>query len=71
MNTHRGSNFDDYLKEKGISEEVSTLAQKRWETLRAEASLETENTAEVPDNLPKRINRFLHRLQHHINHLFS
>ena len=31
MSKYRGSNFEDYLKEKGISEEVSTRAKKRWE----------------------------------------
>ncbi len=72
MNKHRGSNFNDYLKERGISEEVSTLAQKRWDTLRAETtSLETENTTEAPDNPPKCTNRILHWLRHRINHLFS
>ena len=61
----------NFLKERGISEEVSTLAQKRWETLRAEASLEPEKTAEVADNSPRHINRLLHRLKHRINHPFS
>lgn len=70
MNKHRGSNFDDYLKERGISEEASTLAQKRWEALRAEVSLEPEKTTEVADNSPKHINRLLHRLKYRIRHLF-
>lgn len=65
MNKHRGSNFDDYLKEKGISEEVSALAQKRWETLHAETS------SEVPDSSPGYIKRLLLRLRHIFNHLFS
>ncbi len=65
MNKHHGSNFDDYLKEKGISEEVSALAQERWETLRAETS------SEVPDSSPGYIKRLLLRLQHIFNHLFS
>ncbi len=71
MNKNRGSNFDDYLKERGISEEISTLAQKRWETLRTEVSLDPENDTEVPDNPQGYINRFLHRLRHRITHLFS
>ena len=71
MNKHRGSNFDDYLKEKGISKEVSTLAQKRWEASRAEATSETDDTAEVLNNPPRRANGFWHRLQNRINHLFS
>ena len=71
MNKHRGSSFDDYLKKRGLSEEVSTLAQKQWETLRAEVPLETENTTEVSDNPPKRTNNLWFRLRHRISHLFS
>lgn len=71
MNKHRGSNFDDYLKEKGLSKEVSTLAQKRWETLRSEVTSETNDTPEVLNNPPRRANGFWHRLQHRITHLFS
>lgn len=71
MNKHRGSNFEDYLKERGISEEVSTLAQERWEALRSEAPDEVKNTAEVSDNSHKPINRLLHQLRHLMSHLFS
>lgn len=71
MNKHRGSNFDDYLKEKGISEEVSALAKQRWEELRTETSNEVENTADIPDNPPGHIKKLLHRLRHHISHLFT
>lgn len=71
MNKHRGSNFEDYLKERGISEEVSTLAQERWEALRSESPDEVKNTAEVSDNSHKPINRFLHQLRHLMSHLFS
>ena len=68
---HRGTNFDDYLKERGISEEVSALAKQRWEVLRAETSNGQEKTTDVPDSPPSHFKRFLHRLRHHINHLFS
>ncbi|MCY3550428.1 MAG: hypothetical protein OXN27_17225 [Candidatus Poribacteria bacterium] len=71
MNKYRGSSFDDYLKERGMSEEVSTLARKRWETLRTEDTPETENSTEVSDDQPKRTNTFLRRLRHRISHLFS
>ncbi len=63
--------FDDYLKERGISEEVSALAKQRWEVLRAETSNGQEKTTDVPDSPPSHFKRFLHRLRHHINHLFS
>ena len=71
MNKHRGSNFEDYLEKRGISEEVSALAQERWEVLRSEAPDEVKNTAEVADNSSKPINRFLHRLRHFMSYLFS
>ena len=71
MNKHRGSNFKDYLKERGISEEVSALAQERWEVLRSEVSDEEKNTAEVSDNSSKPINKLLHRLRDFTSHLFS
>ena len=71
MNKHRGSNFNDYLKERGLLKEVLTLARKRWEVLCSEVPLETENTTEVSSNPPKRSNNLLDRLRHRINHLFS
>ncbi len=71
MNKHRGSNFDDYLKEKGISKKVSALAQKRWGELRPETSNEIENTADIRDNPPGHIKKLLHRLRHNISHLFT
>ena len=71
MNKHRGSNFEHYLKEKGISDEVSTRAKKRWEDLRAEASVVSEDTAQSSDDPPKQRNRFFHQLRRGINHLFS
>jgi hypothetical protein len=71
MNKHRGTNFDDYLKEREISEEVSALAKQRWEVLRAETSNGQGKTTDVPDSPPSHFKRLLHRLRHHINHLFS
>ena len=71
LNKHRGSNFDNYLKERGISEEVSVLAKQRWKVLRAETSNEKEDTTDILDNPSSHIKKFLHRLRHHINHLFS
>ena len=71
MNKHRGSNFEDYLKERGISEEVSALAKERWKVLHPEAPDEVKNSAEVSDNSHKPISRFLHQLRHLVSHLFS
>ena len=67
MNKHRGTNFDDYLKERGISEEVSALAKQQWEVLRTETSNGQEKTTDVPDSPPSHFKRLLHRLRHHIN----
>ena len=71
MNKHRGSNFEDYLKEKGISEEVSARAKKRWEALRTEASVVPKDTTQSPGDPPQQHNGFFHRLRRGVNHLFS
>ena len=62
MNKYRGRNFEDYLKEKGISEEVSTRAKKRWEALRAEASVVPEDTTKPPGDPPQQ-HKFFYRLR--------
>ena len=66
MSKYRGSNFKDYLKDRGISKEVSAGAKKRWETLRTEVS----GTPDSSDS-PKQNRGFFHRLHRSINHLFS
>ena len=38
MNKYHGSKFEEYLKKKGTFEEISVLAQKRWEELQTEES---------------------------------
>lgn len=55
MSKYRGSNFNDYLKERSISEEVSALAEKRWEVLCTEVSLAPEDTTEALDDSPSPI----------------
>ena len=70
MNKYRGSNFEDYLKEKGISEEVSARAKKRWKALRAEASIMPEDTTKSRSDPPQQHNGFFHRLRRSVNHLF-
>jgi hypothetical protein len=71
MSKYRGRNFEDYLKEKGISEEVSARAKKRWEVLRAEASVEAEDMTESPGDPPKENSGFFHRIRRGVNHLFT
>ena len=68
MNKHHGSKFEEYLKEKGTFEEISVLAQKRWEELQTE---EPQDTSEIPEDLPRGINRFFQWLRHAINNLVS
>lgn len=68
MNKHHGSKFEEYLKEKGTFEEISAIAQKRWKELQTH---EPEDTSEITENLPRRINRFFQRLRHAINNLVS
>lgn len=71
MNKYRGSDFEDYLKEKDISEEISARAKKRWKVLRAEASVVPEDTTKSPSDPPQRHNVFFYRLRRGVNHLFS
>ena len=59
MNKYRGSDFEDYLKEKGISEEISARAKKRWKALRAEVSVVPEDTTNPPSDPPQQHNVFL------------
>ena len=43
MNKYSGSNFDDFLKQEGILEEVSALAQERLKIYQTEeVSVDTE-----------------------------
>ena len=62
-----GSNFDDFLKEEGIFEEVTALAQKELEVLRDANPLESDDTSEPPSNLRSRIGRFFRRVRHAMN----
>ncbi len=55
MGKYRGSNFKDYLKEKGISDEILAGAKKRWGTLRAEVSVVPD-----PGDPRKQSNGFFH-----------
>ena len=57
MNKYSGSNFDNFLKEEGIFEEVSARTQARVAALQAEES-------------SGRINRFFQWLQQAINDFF-
>lgn len=68
MNKYHGSKFEEYLKEKGTFEEISGIAQKRWEELQTE---EPEDISEITEDLSRDINRFFQWLRHAINNLVS
>ena len=60
-NKYSGSNFDDFLKEEGIFDEVKALAQKE---LSVETSLEADRNSEDLKDSTKPITRFFRWLQH-------
>lgn len=63
-NKYSGSNFDDFLKEEGIFDEVKTLAQKE---LSAEGSLKSDQNSEELKGQTKPITRFFRWLRHVFN----
>ena len=63
-NKYSGSNFDDFLKEEGIYDEVKALAQKE---LSVEGSLESDRNSEDLKGPTKPITRFIQWLRHVFN----
>ncbi len=61
MNKYSGSNFDDFLAEEGILEEVSESAQKRLLALQIEEDIvnTTNQSAEVLNPDPVGLNHYL------------
>jgi DNA-binding Xre family transcriptional regulator len=64
MNKHTGSDFDDFLAEEGILQEVSTRAQKRLLALQitdimAEANLTKSEVASRMDTSRSQLDRLL------------
>lgn len=66
-NKYSGSSFDDFLKEEGIFEEVTAIAQKELEVSHNKDSLESDDTSELPNNVWRRIGRFFRRIRHAMN----
>ena len=56
-NEYGDSNFDDFLREAGIFEELTELANGRAEIV------EPEDKSALPDEMPKPIGRFFQRLR--------
>ncbi len=63
-NKYSGSNFDDFLKEEGMLDEVKALAQKE---LSAEGSLKSDQNSEDMKGPTKSITRFFRWLRHVFN----
>ena len=61
MNKHEGRDVDEYLKERGIFDEVDSLTQQELEALRDQDSLEI---IETPSSY---VSRFLQWLRHAFN----
>ena len=51
-NKYSGTNFDDFLKEEAIYNEVKALAQKELEALCSEDPLELNDTYNLPEDPP-------------------
>ena len=67
MNKHRGRNVDEYLKERGIFEEVEALTQKELKALRAEKSLKPGEAYKITEEPPGHLTRFFQWLRHAFN----
>lgn len=67
MNKHRGRDVDEYLKERGIFEDVDALTQKELATLRADESLKPGEAYKIAEEPPGHLTRFFHWLRHALN----
>ena len=67
MNKHRGRGVDEYLKDRGIFEEVEALTQKELATLRADEPLEPGDAYKITEEPPGRFTRFFQWLRHAMN----
>lgn len=61
MNKHAGRNIDEYLKERGIFEEVDSLTQQELEALR------DQDSPEIIETPLSYVSRFLQWLRHAFN----
>ena len=62
MNKYSGSNFDDFLEEEGILEEVSARAQKRLLTLQINDIMQATNINKT--RLAEKMNTDIVQLEH-------
>ena len=66
-NRYSGSNFDDFLKEEGIYEEVTAIAQKELKSLHNNRGVESDPSSELSNNMRSRFGRFFRRIRHILN----
>ena len=64
---YSGSDFHDFLKEEGIYEEVTALAQEELKDLQDGEPFKSNDTTELPNNLRSHIGRFFRRIRHVMN----
>lgn len=62
MNKYSGSNFDDFLEEEGILEEVSARVQKRLLALQIEDIMKTANLSKT--KIAEKMNTDMVQLNH-------
>ena len=67
MNKHRGRDVDEYLKERGIFEEVEVLTQKELATLRADEPLKPADAYKITEEPLGHLTRFFRWLRHTIH----
>ena len=67
MNKHRGRDVDEYLKERGIFEDVEALTQKELATLRADEPLKPGDAYKITEEPSGPITRFFQWLRHAMN----
>ena len=65
MNKHSGSNFDDFLEEEGILEEVSARAQKRLLALQIKDIMKAANLSKT--KIAEKMNTDTIQLNHLLN----
>ena len=70
MNKYSGSNFDDFLREEGIFEEVDALTEKRLEALRAGEVVEIDDTSDFSEDLTGPVDRFFQWVRQVVHSFF-
>ena len=71
MNKHRGRDVDEYLKERGIFEDVEALTQKELATLRTDEPLKPRDAYRITEETPGHLTKFFQWLRHAFSYLFS